>query len=124
MWINSLHNSSIIDVGQWKKCVFANTGEKMLERSTESLDLYKAPYVPLCSFYTSMHILLRPTLKFLTFSRIDCSSVDVENVIDGCWDKGFLVGGFLPCGLQLYRFSFELEPESWECSVEYAHQYM
>lgn len=28
------------------------------------------------------------------------------------------------CGLPLCRFSFEVEPIAWECSVEYAHQYM
>lgn len=35
-----------------------------------------------------------------------------------------LDGRSASCGLPLRRFGVELEPIAWECSVEYAHQYM
>lgn len=48
MCINSLHNSSIIDAGQWNEAMseishFANTLEKRCYSSPESLDLNEAP---------------------------------------------------------------------------------
>lgn len=139
MCINSLHNSSVIDVGQWDEAhlmkhwrrdatalhrVFRPLRSPLLNKQefffppeVEDLSLFS-------SFYTSMHI-----LTFKLYVLQECFSMHAHEEVDysGRRTLGWRVLGMddlRPVAFLSAGSASNWSPRVWECSVEYAHQYM